>query len=102
MMKRTLVLAVLMVCLCSYCYSQKAKPSTGSIEQQLMQMERDWSAAYLKHDKTVVERILADDYVGIDGRGLVTNKADELRDVEGPDPKAPPPPFVVLDETVTD
>ena len=72
------------------------------VEQQIMQFERDWSAAYLKHDTATIARLLADDYVGTDGRGIVTNRADEIEEAAVPKPGSPAPPFEVLDETVTD
>jgi len=77
------------------------RKSDEAVARQLMQMERDWSAAFLKHDTATVERILADDYVGTDGRGVLTDKAAELREVAAPAPGAPPA-WVVLDEQVGD
>jgi RNA polymerase sigma factor (sigma-70 family) len=80
-----------------------APPSADAkTEQQLMQLERDWSAAVYRHDTATVEKILADEFVGIDGRGIVTTKADEIEDARGPRPGAPPPPFTVVSEVVTD
>ena len=49
-------------------------------EERVAQLERDWSAAFLRHDIATIDRILADDYVGTDGRGIVTNKAQELEE----------------------
>src|SRR5207244_1034864 len=46
--------------------------------------------------------ILADEYVGIDSRGIITDKAQEIEEDEAPKPGGPVPPFVVLDESVTD
>jgi ketosteroid isomerase-like protein len=71
-------------------------------EHRVAQLERDWSAAFLRHDIATIDRILADDYVGTDGRGIVTNKAQELEEARPPRPGDPSPPFVILDETVTD
>lgn len=70
--------------------------------QTLRQLERDWSAAFLEHDTATIDRILADEYVGIDGRRIVTNKAQEIEEASAPEPGNPPPPFVVLEESVTD
>jgi ketosteroid isomerase-like protein len=67
-----------------------------------MGLEHDWSAAYLKHDVATIDRLLAEEYVGIDGRGIITNKAQEIEEAKAPRPGAPPPPFTVLDESVTD
>src|ERR1051326_5645561 len=67
-----------------------------------MRMERDWSAAYLKHEIALISRILADDYIGIDGRGIMTNKAQEIEEATAPAPNAPPPARQVMADTVTD
>ena len=67
-----------------------------------MQLEKDWSAAYLAHDTATIDRILGKDYVGIDGRGIITSKAQEIEEARAHGPSDPPPPFVVLDEAVTD
>jgi ketosteroid isomerase-like protein len=71
-------------------------------ELRVAQLERDWSAAFLRHDLATIDRILADDYVGTDGRGIITNKAQELEEARAPRPGDPSPPFVILEETVTD
>ena len=65
-------------------------------------MEKDWSAAVLKHDTATIDRILADDYVGIDGRGIITTKAQEIEEAKPLKAGDPGPPFMVLSETVTD
>jgi hypothetical protein len=80
----------------------RATAPRDSVAQELMQMERDWSEAYLKHDTATIERILADDYVGTDGRGIMTTKADEIEEAKPLKPGDPLPPFAVLDESVTD
>jgi hypothetical protein len=72
------------------------------VEQELVQLEREWSTAVLKHDTATIDRILADDYIGIDGRGIITTKAQEMEEAKGPKPGDPAPPFVVLSESVTD
>ena len=74
----------------------------SQLEQQLIQMERDWAAAYLKHETAVINRILAADYVGIDGRGIITSKAQEIEEAASPAPGTPPPARQVLSDTVTD
>lgn len=73
----------------------------SKVERELMQLERDWSAAYLKHDTATIDRLLAEDYMGTDGRGWITNKTQEIEEAREPVSGAVPP-FVVLDETVTD
>lgn len=80
----------------------KENSSEAKVKQALMQMERDWSAAYLKHDNAMIDRILADDYVGIDGRGVVTSKAQELEEAKAPAPGTPVPDRMVVDELVSE
>ena len=96
------ILLMLMLCLAAKSQAITKKTTVSNVEQELMQLERDWSAAYLKHDTMTVKRILADEYVGIDGRGIITTKAQEMEEAAAPKPGAPAPPFVVLDESVTD
>lgn len=102
-MKSILAMAVsLVICLCSIMQTASQANRDGSIEQQLMQMERDWSAADLKHETAVISRILADDYIGIDGRGIITSKAQEIEEAAAPAPGMPPPPRQIIAESVTD
>ena len=103
-MNRLLLIALMLLTMCSVASSQpKAKSSRDSeVEEKLMQLERDWSAAYVTHDTAVAERIMADDYVGIDGRGIITNKKQEIDDVRGPAPGSPPPAVLTLEESVVD
>ena len=75
---------------------------TSAVKEELMQLERDWSAAFLKHDTVTIARLLADEFVGIDGRGLITNKTQEIDEAQAPKPGAPEPPFLILDEAVVD
>ena len=74
----------------------------SKVEQELMQLERDWSAAFLKHDPATVARILADEFVGIDGRGIITNKTQEIDEAQAPKPGTAAPPFLILDESVVE
>jgi ketosteroid isomerase-like protein len=53
-----------------------------SVEQTLMQMERDWGAAEIKKDYAAVERILADDWVGIDYSGNIVPKEQAIADLK--------------------
>ncbi len=102
-MKNILMIVVLVFAV-SLAAAQTARKNSGEakVEQALMQMERDWSAAYLKHDTAMIDRILADDYVGIDGRGVVTSKAQEMEEAKAPTPGAPAPDRMVADESVSE
>jgi len=70
--------------------------------ETLIQLERDWSAATVRKDPSVVERLLANDFVGTDGRGIMSTKADEIQEATAPDPAAPPPLQRVVAEEMTD
>ena len=69
----------------------------AKVERELIEMERDWSAAYLSHDVSVVDRILADDFIGTDGRGIMTDKKQELEDARSENPNRK-----VLSEAIDD
>ena len=74
----------------------------AQVASEIEAMERAWSAAFLRHDASTIASILADDYVGIDGRGVVSNKADEIDEAKAPAAGAPPGGYVVLGETLSD
>jgi ketosteroid isomerase-like protein len=103
-MKRTSMVALLMLVMwvAGNAQATARQPRISRAEQELMQLEKEWSAAYLKHDISVIDRILADEFVGIDGRAVMTNKAQELDDAKAPKPGEPEPTFLVLDETISD
>jgi ketosteroid isomerase-like protein len=75
---------------------------TAPPREELMQLERDWSAAFLRHDTTTIARLLADDYVGTDGRAYLSDKARELEEARVPEPGEPLPGFVILEEKISD
>jgi len=77
--------------------SEQTTARQAKIERELMQMERDWSAAYLSHDVSVVDRLLADDFIGTDGRGIMTDKKQELEDARSENPNRK-----VLSEAIDD
>ena len=82
-----------------FCRSAAAAEVSG---QTFIDLERAWSAAYFRHDVEAVSRLLADDYVGVDGRGFVSSKADELAEVAPPQAGAPAPVFQIPEENLSD
>jgi ketosteroid isomerase-like protein len=48
---------------------------SGSVEQKLMQIERDWGKAQIKKDYAAVDKILAADWQGIDYDGQIVDKS---------------------------
>ncbi len=50
----------------------------GSVEEQLIQLDKAWTFAELKGDKKAAGAIVADDYVGTTQQGNVENKEQYL------------------------
>jgi ketosteroid isomerase-like protein len=68
-----------------------AAAPASSREDQVVQSERAWSRAFLSHDLPALSRLLADDFLGIDGRGVVSDKAAELDEARPSPPGAAGP-----------
>ena len=52
-----------------------------SEEDHILKLDREWNEAYPKLDGAALDRIIADDWVCIDGSGLVITKNELLRRV---------------------
>ena len=52
-----------------------------SEEDQILSLDRQWNEAYPRLDGVALDRIIADDWVCIDGTGLVITKSELLRRV---------------------
>jgi len=94
-MNRVLMIVCLVVSLtmvlCGFApgQSQSAKPSTPKaaspkVEDQVVQLERDWLAADAKGDVAGLRRIIADDFVGNSPDGHVLSKSDIVPQGGGP------------------
>jgi ketosteroid isomerase-like protein len=79
-----------------------AQPASSftRIADQVVAGERAWSEAYRKHDLGAISGLLADDFVGIDGRGVVSDKAGELEEAKAPSAGSSAP--VLLGEQLSD
>ncbi len=78
-------------------------PGQGSASadaEQVTAGERAWSEAFLRHDLQALSKLLADDFVGIDGRGVVSDKAAELAEAKPPSPGTQLP--VLVGEELSD
>jgi hypothetical protein len=53
----------------------------GSVEDQLIQMDKAWTLAELKGDKKTAGEMIADDYVGTTQQGEIENKTQYLAGV---------------------
>ena len=60
----------------------QAQADTASVQQTLMQMERDWGQAAAKNDTAAVDKFVADDWVGIDFEGKSITKAEAMADMK--------------------
>lgn len=77
-MKQILATCVLLAAALS---SGNGKSGKNPVEQTLIQMEQDWSQADIKKDAATLNRILAEDWIGIDFEGTVLNKAQALQGI---------------------
>jgi len=59
----------------------QTKRDKNSVEETLIQMEHEWSQADIQNDGTALNRILAEDWIGIDFEGTLLTKAQALRGI---------------------
>ena len=77
-MKLILSAVVLILGISSIALGQYKK---GSVEDQLIQLDKAWTSAELKGDKKAAAALIADDYVGTTQRGEIENKTQYLAGV---------------------
>jgi ketosteroid isomerase-like protein len=70
-----------------------AATQTGSAEQELLKLEREWLDAYTKRDVAAMERIEADDFIITFPNGQMSNKAQQVESLKRAAPAGPPPQF---------
>lgn len=56
--------------------------STASAEQALISLDKEWGEAGSRADTAVLERILADDFMGTSATGAVATKAQNIADAK--------------------
>src|SRR6202171_3540593 len=89
-MKKILQLFVLVICICFFVncknvQAQSAKIDYEKARQYITESEKQWAKAVASGDSTVVQRILADDFIGVDTMGFQYNKDHEVHNTpEGP------------------
>jgi len=65
--------------------AQSAKIDYEKARQYITDSEKQWAEVVASGDSTVVQRILADDFIGVDTRGFQYNKDHEVHStVDGP------------------
>jgi ketosteroid isomerase-like protein len=72
------VCVVLLVFAVTIIAQAPAQPKSGSVEQELMKLEKEWGDAVVKHDWAFLDQILADDYTWTGPDGKVWSKAQTL------------------------
>jgi hypothetical protein len=75
---KPVLLALLILPVTNALFAQ-TKPS--KVSEILIQMERDWSQADVQKDTAALNRILAEDWIGVDFQGTVMTKADVLKEL---------------------
>lgn len=65
-----------MLCLCD-CSGEKDQKET---ERYILESEKQWAESVATGDTSTVERILADDFVGVDPKGTLYNKQQMIAD----------------------
>ena len=77
-MKVILSIVVLTLALCSVAVGQYKK---GSVEEQLVALDKAWTAAELKGDKRAAGALLGEDFVGTTQRGEIEDKTKYIASV---------------------
>ena len=77
-MKRIYSAVVIVLAVSSIALGQYKK---GTVEDQLIQLDKAWTFAELKGDKKAAGELIAEDYVGTTQRGEIEDKAKHLAGV---------------------
>lgn len=80
-MHRFLTVSVLLVATVTGIASARPqKSSTASAEAYIRESERQWAESVASGDASVIQRILADDFIGVDPKGRQYGKAQMVED----------------------
>jgi hypothetical protein len=79
MRARLLMIIVLLLLFTSFAHSQTTG-DRASDKAYIRQAESDWAESVVPNDVSVLERILADDFVGVDIDGSHYSKGDAIKD----------------------
>jgi ketosteroid isomerase-like protein len=59
-----------------------AKSDRAGAEQTLIQIEQEWNRALMAKDIKTVDKIMAEDWTGIDFRGVTMTKAESIEELK--------------------
>ncbi len=77
------VLSVVVLVLAVSAWAQTpARPKSGSAEQELIRLEKEWGDAEVKRDAAFFDWIMADDFIGTGSAGNVYNKAQDIANLK--------------------
>src|SRR5215470_11704658 len=79
-MRRTIVIAVLVLTTASISLGQSPRPSQGSVAQVIKQLDQERIQAQINADAATLDRIYASDFVGVGPSGTVRTKAQVISD----------------------
>jgi ketosteroid isomerase-like protein len=68
-------LVVAIASICTIWAARAQQSSTADVERYIVESERQWAESVANGDASVVERILADDFLGVDPDGNLYEKA---------------------------
>ena len=83
-MKKTMVICAMLLTLVSPALvagqggTKSKAPQAGGVEQQLKQTEDDWAKAIKDKEAATLRRIIAEDWVGTDDKGKVSNREQAI------------------------
>lgn len=80
--------------------AESTSSAAGSVEQDLLKIEREWLDAYVRRDVAAMDRIEADDFTITFPDGKMRTKADELANLKQPAPAGPSPMLMTADTKV--
>ena len=79
---KTILLAIVAS---GFCAVEARQSSQADVENYIKMSESQWAEVDVTRDATVIERILADDFVGVAPDGSPYTKPDEVRSANGPE-----------------
>jgi ketosteroid isomerase-like protein len=80
-MKRIIIMAAMVLAASSLALGQTGGQTAntgGNVEQDLIKLDKDWTAAELRGDKDAVSKIVADDFQGTTPDGTIQDKTKYL------------------------
>ena len=84
-MKSIFIIAILIVAASSLASGQmagKQKFRNTKVEQELKKVEEEWANAYMRHEATPLERILADEFITVSSNGQSHGKTQDIEELK--------------------